>query len=498
MFQGNTWQIISAILYLMNMAIAIYISATMILRKQDPVKTLSWVTVLILLPYFGVIFYLFCGQNFRKKKIFSRKGIADYNIRMAARNKQLELLKKRPELLEEELAPFKKLIYQNLRNSNTIIEDNNKIDFFFTGKEALDAMLEEIDNAEHHIHLQSYIIVDDKIGKLFKERLIRRAKEGVEVRIICDGVGSMSLKRPFFEEMADAGIEVLVFSPIRLFSLKSRINYRNHRKILVIDGKTAFLGGVNIADRYYYGNSIGEWHDTHMRVKGESVFSLQACFLMDRHFILSNSLNYKIRFRKKYYPPLEIDDNRTSINGKHLYTQIISSGPDSDWSSIMQCYFSAITLAKHHIYIVTPYFTPCESILNALKIASLGGVDVKIMLPEKSDTKIAHWSTMSYISELLEAGIKIYLFKKGFNHSKVISIDGKMSIVGSANMDIRSFEHNFEVMSVIYNSSCAEIIESQFVTDLKSCKPVYPSKWKKREKREKIAESFARLWSPLL
>ncbi len=481
----------------MNMVLAIFISTTMILRKQNPVKTLSWVVVLMLLPYFGVICYLLFGQNFRKKKIYSRKGLADYKLRREASNNQMELLRRNPELLGEELAPFRKLIYQNLKNSHTIIEDNDSIDFYFTGKEALDAMYSEIEKAVHHIHLQSYIIVDDKTGERFKNLLIKKARSGVEVRLIYDGVGSISLKKDFREELEQAGIEVLVFSPVR-FSLKAMINYRNHRKILVIDGKTGFLGGVNIADRYYYGTSIGEWHDTHVKIKGESVYSLQVCFLMDRHFIKSGGTKRRIRFKKKYYPPLDIQGSQARIEGKHLYSQIISSGPDSFWASIMQCYFSAITAAKKHIYIVTPYFTPCESILNALKIAALGEVDVRIMLPEKSDTKIAHWSTMSYISELLEAGIKIYLFKKGFNHSKVISIDGQMSIVGSANMDMRSFEHNFEVMAAIYNTERAQIIEKRFLKDLQSCKQITAGKWAKREVADKVKESIARLWSPLL
>ena len=497
MWQSNIWQIISLVLYIMNMVLAVFISVTMILRKQNPVKTLSWVVVLMLLPYFGVICYILFGQNYRRKKIYSRKGLADYKIRKEASNNQMELLRHNPDLLGEELSPFRKLIYQNLKNSHTIIEDNDSIDFFFTGKEALDAMYAEIEKAYHHIHLQSYIIVDDKTGERFKNLLIKKAKAGVETRVIYDGVGSFSLKKTYKQELEEAGVEVLVFSPIRI-SPKALINYRNHRKILVIDGKTAFMGGVNIADRYYYGTSFGAWHDTHIRIKGESVFSLQACFLMDRHFIKDRDIKRKIRFKKKYYPPLTIESHQARIQGHHLYSQIISSGPDSFWSSIMQCYFSTITVAKKHIYIVTPYFTPCETILNALKIAALGEVDVRIMLPEKSDTKLAHWSTMSYISELLDAGIKIYLFKKGFNHSKVISIDGLMSIVGSANMDMRSFEHNFEIMAAIYNQDCAKTIEERFLKDLQSCRQILPNKWAKRSINHKIKESLARLWSPLL
>ena len=494
MWQSGIWQIISAVLYLMNMVLAVFISANLILRKQDPVKTLAWVTVLILLPYFGVICYLLFGQNYRKQKIFSRKGIADYKLRKAASLNQLELLSNNDNLLGDELSPFKKLIYQNLKNSHTLIEDNERIDFFFTGREALDAMYQEMESALHHIHLQSYIFEDDKTGQRFKDLLVKKAAQGVEVKVMVDGVGSFFLKKPIIDEMRNAGIDVIVFSPLRLIMPFSKINYRNHRKVLVIDGKIAFMGGVNIADRYYYGLFGGGWHDTHIRIKGESVFSLQACFLMDRSFALDRR---KWRFKKKYYPPVEINNDRL-IKGQHIYSQIISSGPDSDWSGIMQCYFSAIVSATRHIYIVTPYFTPCETILNALKIAAVGGVDVRIMLPEKSDTKIAHWSTMSYIAELLEAGIKIYLFKKGFNHSKVISIDGKMSIVGSANMDVRSFEHNFEVMAVIYNQECAETVENQYIEDIRSCREISAGKWATRSVGDKIKESFARLWGPLL
>ena len=478
----------------MNMVLAVFISTNLILRKQDPVKTLAWVMVVMLLPYFGVICYLLFGQNYRKQKIFSRKGIADYKLRRDASINQLQLIKKNPQLLGSELLPFRKLIYQNLKNSYTLIEDNEQMEFYFTGKEALDAMYHSIEEAAHHIHLQSYIFEEDRTGEYFKDLLIKKATQGVEVKVMVDGVGSFFLKDPIINEMRRAGVEVIIFSPLRLIMPFSKINYRNHRKILIVDGKRAFIGGVNIADRYYYGTAAGEWHDTHIQVKGESVFSLQACFLMDRIFALNRR---KLRFKRKYYPPIEINNERL-IKGQHLYSQIISSGPDSDWSSIMQCYFSAITAATDHIYIVTPYFTPCETILNAIKIAALADVDVRIMLPEKSDTKIAHWSTMSYIAELLEAGVKIYLFKKGFNHSKVISIDGKMSIVGSANMDVRSFEHNFEVMAVIYNCDCAGIIEGQFMENIKSCREVYQCNWARRSVADKIKESFARLWSPLL
>lgn len=486
---NSTWQIISAVLYMMNLGLAIYAATAMILRKQDPVKTLSWLVVLILLPYLGLILYFFLGQNYRKKKIYNRKGMADYRLRKELSSSQVELFRKDPSLFGEALLPYKKIIYQNLKNSYTIVEHNSAIEFFFTGRDALDAMYQTIEQARKHIHLQSYIIEDDKTGRRFKDLLIKKANEGVEVRLMYDGVGSISLKKDFLAPLKKAGIEVLTFSRVRFLLPTSLLNYRNHRKILVVDGKTGFLGGVNIADRYYY-----HWRDTHIKIAGESIFSLQASFLLDRYFVL----NRKLKKWKKYYPTLDMRQPGENKEKVRYLLQTITSGPDSDWASIMQCYFSAITSAEKHIYIVTPYFTPSETILNAIKIAALGDIDVRIMLPENPDTLLAHWSTMSYISELLEAGVKIYLFKKGFNHSKVISIDGKMSIVGSANMDTRSFEHNFEIMSVIYNKECAGIIEHQFIKDCGACRQINDSKWKKRPRSQKVKESFARLCSPLL
>lgn len=487
------WQIISAVLYVMNLSLAVYAATSMVMRRQDPVKTLTWVTVLILLPYIGLILYFFFGMHYRKKRLYSFKGDADYRLRRELSNLQTMQLKDNPDILGE-LQPYKKIIYQNLRNSYTLVETNSSIEFYFTGKESLDAMYTAIEQAKSHIHLQSYIFENDRIGEKFAKLLMEKSSQGVEVRVIYDGVGSISLKKDFVEKMKASGIEMLCFAKVTLLLPTSRLNYRNHRKILVVDGKVGFLGGVNIADRYYYGNGQGEWHDTHMKVTGGSVVALQASFFLDRYFIL----NRKMRKRKKYFPKFDITDSDESQPGNKIATQTLVCGPDSSWASIMQCFFSAITSAHKHIYIVSPYFTPNESILDAIKIAALGNIDVRIMLPEKSDTRIAHYSTMSYISELLDAGVKIYLFKKGFNHSKVVSIDGEVSIVGSANMDMRSFEHNFEILSVIYNKDCAGTIESQFLENTAACAELSKLEWAQRSKWEKVAESVARLCAPLL
>lgn len=491
MWFDSFWKGVSLILYIANIILVMYACTSLFFQKESTSKTISWMIVIIILPYIGLILYVLLGRNFRKEKMYNRKGAGDLIIKEKVSREILEQIYR--DGLPQELQPFSKLIIQNLRTNQSLLSVDSEAEIFFDGKSSLSAMLEAIKGATRHIHLQSYIIEDDQVGGEFKNALIAKAQEGVEVRLMYDGFGSRKLNKRFIQELKDAGVEILNFSPFRWFFIPLFANYRNHRKILVVDGKTGFLGGVNIADRYYHGGVFPEWRDTHLRLTGQSVYSLQASFLLDRYFILNKNL----KRRNRYYPELTIDSDNKEIE-KRLYTQIISSGPDSDWSAIMQCYFTAITQAKKSIYIITPYFIPTEFILNAIKVTSLSGVEVNLMIPERSDTWLSHWGTMSYITELLEAGVKIYLFQKGFNHSKVLSIDGEFCIIGSANMDTRSLEHHFEVTSILYNRHCAEIIETQFHHDLKRCHLLSAKKWKKRPKYFRFFESLARLLSPLL
>ncbi len=488
-------ELISIIMYLLYLVIAIYASLRIVYRRLDPVKSLSWIVVILLVPYLGLMVYLLFGQNFRKRKIFNRKGVRDERVRRLLANNQLKQLKTSTTYLPESIRSYKKLIILNLTGSRSILGTNSSIEVYFTGKEALDAMYRSIEEARQHIHLQSYIIEDDTTGKRFKELLIKKAQEGVEVRVIYDDVGCWALTSEYKSDLTKNGIELLNFSPVKILTPISKFNYRNHRKILITDGVEGYIGGVNIADRYYYGGNFKEWRDTHIKMKGDAVSAMQSSFLLDRYFII----NQQFKKRKKYYPvPLSDEHFELTSHNRQIYSQIITSGPDSDWASIMQCYLAAISKAKNYIYIITPYFTPNESILNAIKIASLGGVQVSLMLSEKSDTSIAHWCTMSYATELLDAGVKVYLYSKGFNHSKVISIDGKFCIVGSANMDNRSLDHNFEITGIIYNPEVSQLIENQFLKDIDTCKPLASSKWAKRSTKNKIKESFARLLSPLI
>ncbi|MEG2791512.1 MAG: cardiolipin synthase, partial [Odoribacter sp.] len=306
-------------------------------------------------------------------------------------------------------------------------------------------------------------------------------------RIIYDDVGSWGLSRNFIRELQKAGIQIYPFLPVRFHQLANKANYRNHRKIAVIDGEIGFIGGLNIADRYVDGVAgIGVWRDTHLKVMGEVVTSLQVIFLIDWYFVRQELLLDK----DEYLPYVQADGN--------VIAQTITSGPDSDWASIQQAYFTLINMAKRYVFISTPYFMPGETTLNSLKTAAMSGVDVRILLPYKSDSRLTHWCTCSYVEELLEAGVKIYWYKKGINHSKVIIVDGIVASVGTANMDLRSFEQNFEVSLILYDREVVKVLAGYFMEDLKESSEATIQHWKFRPKRDKVYESMARLFAPVL
>lgn len=455
-------------------------------EKRDPAKTSVWVLILILLPIIGLMFYIFFGQNHRKEKIFNRKVIKDLEQIERLSKTQLSDIKNDAFFTEPSIADNLNIITLLLNNSKALLTLHNQVEIFQTGKKTFQAIIDTIDKAEDSIHLVFYIIASDRIGNIIKEKLIKKARSGVEVRLIYDDVGSWRTSRKFINELKDAGVEVHPFMKVKFPFLTSKANYRNHRKIIVIDGKVAFMGGMNIADRYLEGDeSLGMWYDTVLRIDGDTVKMLQIVFLTDWFFVSKKIVSGK----DKYFPEHIIPETHP--------IQVTVSGPDSDWASIMQAFFTAITHAKKHIYISTPYFVPNESILTALKTASLSGVDVRIVLPGKSDSTVVYWSSMSYVSELLNAGIKVYLFQNGFNHSKILMIDTSFSSVGSANMDIRSFEDNFEIMAMIYDAEVTEKLENQFFRDIKRSKKINATHWNKRPLRQSFNESVARMFSPL-
>lgn len=477
---------IASIILLIYIFTIISTAVLVIHEKRDPAKTSVWVLILILLPIVGLIFYIIFGQNHRKEKIFNRKVTKDLEqIELLTKN-QLSDIKTDSFFTEPNIVDNLNIITLLLNNSKALLTLHNQVEIFQTGRKTFQSIIENIDKAKDSIHLVFYIIASDNIGNIIKEKLINKARSGVEVRLIYDDVGSWKTSTKFIKELKDAGVEVYPFMKVKFPFLTSKANYRNHRKIIVIDGEVAFMGGMNIADRYLKGDdSLGMWYDTVLRIEGDTVKMLQLVFFMDWFFVSKKIISDK----DKYFPKHVVPETHP--------IQITVSGPDSDWASIMQAFFTAITHAKKHIYISTPYFVPNESILTALKTASLSGVDVRIVLPGKSDSTVVYWSSMSYVAELLDAGIKVYLFQNGFNHSKILMIDTSFSSVGSANMDIRSFEDNFEILAMIYDSEVTQKLEAQFLRDIKRSKKVYAKQWNKRPLRQSFNESFARMFSPL-
>lgn len=474
------------ILWILYVLVILSVIIVLIQDKRDPVMSLAWISVISLLPFVGVFCYFIFGQNYRKEKIFNRKEIRDYKQFEKLSKAQLKVLSKHQHLLRDDISNHKEIITLMLNNSKSILTLNNRIKILNNGSETFPSIIEALNKATKFIHLEYYIFENDSLGKQIAKILMHKAKEGVEVRMIYDDVGSWSLSQTFISRMRHSGVQINCFMPVVFPWLTSKVNYRNHRKIVVVDGEVAFTGGINIAERYLKGTKRGGWRDTHLKLEGEAVNLLQQIFVTDWFFVSKKQLaDYD-----KYFPKSKITE-QTAV-------QIATSGPDSDWASIMQAFFAAINKAQKHIYISSPYFLPNQAVLTALKVAALSGIDVKLMLPSRSDSKVVYWATRSYIEELLEAGIKVYFYTQGFNHSKIIMIDGIFSSVGTANMDMRSFEDNFEVSALIYNKAITEQLESHFLSDINSSISLETAKWASRSKLHSIYESLSRLLSPLM
>lgn len=468
--------IVFVVLYVYTLTSTI---SVLLLENRNPVKSLSWVLVLLFLPVLGLIIYLIFGQNLRKQKIISKKS-----IRLTSNRSQVsfDINKIDINLIDNNQLNLIRMLYHN---SDAVVYANNKIDVLSDGKTTFDAMFEAIRNAKNHIHVEFFIFGNDKISNELRELLIEKAKEGVRVRMIYDYWGSILLSHMYLQSLRDAGVYIRPFLPLRLRFGRSKINYRNHRKLLIVDGEIGFTGGLNVADRYAFGNFLGHWRDTFVRFEGAAVHGLQQLFLIDWHFVEGKLIN-----DPKYYPlPKKFRDN---------IVQIVSSGPDTDWEAIMQGIASAIMSATKYVYIHTPYFIPNDVIDTCIQMSTLSGIDVRLMVPARSDSRLSDACTSSYLGKALEAGVKVYKYKKGFLHSKAIVIDDFISIVGSANLDERSFNQNFEANAFIYDDKTADKLKKLFERDMKNCIEVTLESWNNRRRRQKLKESFARLFSPLM
>jgi len=460
----------------------------LILENRNPVKSLGWILVLIALPILGLILYFFLGQDLRRNKIISNKSIKQIELI----NGYYETLKERFSIDDVHLSPClqsrRRLISLLYKNNHALYSTDNDVEIFVDGKDAIDEMYKAMDEAQESIHLQSYIFEkNDLVGKKIISLLKRKAQEGVEVRLLVDSVGSWGLNRRFHRSMREAGVESYEFLKVVFPMLTHRINYRNHRKILVVDGRIGFVGGVNIADRYYYGAKKipGIWRDTHLKIRGSAVNGLQSTFIQDWYFASRQRMA-----DKRYF-------SATGSAGQRKI-QIASCGPDSDWKIIEQAFVLLISTAENYVYLQSPYFLPTESLRMALKVAAMSGVDVRLMIPHKSDGRFTQSASHSYVKEMLVAGVRIFRYKGGFVHSKMMVSDDNICTVGSSNMDFRSFESNFEVNAFIYDTTMAKRCKEIFLQDIKQSYEVDKEEWFRRPLFKRAYESFARLFSPLL
>lgn len=467
-------------LFILNAVISVLI---IILERKRPEKTIAWLLVFVLLPPFGLIFYIFLGRNWKRHKL-----IEDFSP--YARDLIYRVINK---VESSEYIPLIELL---AKNSDSPLFIDNDITIFKDGTEKFKALKDEIKKAKHHIHLEYYIVKSDGIGTEIKELLMQKSREGVKIKFIMDRVGSIKMSKKAIRELKAAGIDVIQYSyflaPL-LRAINTQINYRNHRKIVVIDGHVGFVGGINIGDEYLGKGKLGYWRDTHIMVKGDFALGLQGVFL-DDYFTIKRISGTHFANKKelqKYFPE--------PLKSKKQIMQLVKSGPDSEFPAILQGVLKMVSMAQKNIYITTPYFVPPESLMEALKIAALGGIDVRILFPGRYDHILVYYASRTYLAELIKCGAKIYFYSSdSFIHSKVMTIDGKICTIGTANMDIRSYELNYEINAVIYDDNKTLEFENQFFKDLKRSKEVTLEDFDGISKFHKVCEACARVFSSLL
>lgn len=475
---------ISNHLMIINLILAVFV---VFIQRKEPKSTWAWLFLLFFVPIVGFIIYLLAGTDMHKRKMFKVKEVED-RINEAIRFQEHSIRSKELEQLDPEIAGFSDLVYYNLESAGAVLTDGNQVTIYTDGNEKFDALLEDIRNAKEFIHIQYYIIKDDILFNRIKDVLLEKVKEGVEVRVLYDSMGCRSVKRKYWKGLAEKGIMLAEFFPAFLKRFHLRVNYRNHRKIAVIDGRIGYVGGFNIG-REYIGldPKFGYWRDTHLRLEGPAVMALQIRFVLDWNYAAKENLFQN----NKYFVLPEETDGDCSV-------QIISSGPDAYLQNIRNNYLRLIGKAEKSIYIQSPYFIPDEAVMNALIIAVYSGIEVNIMIPCKPDHPFVYWATYSYIGDLIAAGAKCYTYNNGFIHAKGMIVDDKVFCYGTANMDIRSFRLNFEVNAIVYDSDKAREMREIFEKDLKKSKQITRDIYNRRSLYIRLKERFSRLLSPVL
>ncbi|MBM7717588.1 cardiolipin synthase [Bacillus thermophilus] len=483
-----TWAMVTtgiiSIFLILNIVLAGFV---VFLERRDAGATWAWLLVLFFIPVVGFVLYLIFGQNLSRKKIFDWKDQNKIGIMEITEN-QIQLLRSGDFPFHgNKAAQYKDLIYMLLVNDSAVLTQDNHVDIFTDGNEKFEALMNDIRSAKDHVHLVYYIMRSDDLGNKLLSLLVSKAKEGVEVRVLYDAMGSRRLPRKFFRPLIEAGGKVSAFFPAIIPHLNLQVNYRNHRKLAIIDGKVGYIGGFNIGDEYLGLNQkFGYWRDTHLRIFGKAVFAMQTRFVLDWNQASSNKISYEDRL----FPEIN------SIGDTDV--QIVSSGPDSEWEQIKYGYIKMINSAKDYIYIQTPYFIPDTSVLDALKIAVLSGVDVRLMIPNKPDHPFVYWATYSNVGELLKTGAKVYIYENGFIHAKTLIADGKIATVGTANIDVRSFRLNFEVNAFLYDDAVVEKLVDIFKKDVELSRELTYKEYLERPLFIRFKESVSRLLSPVL
>ncbi|MGA3022859.1 MAG: cardiolipin synthase [Thermoplasmata archaeon] len=454
-------------------------------ERRDPESILSWLFAVITLPVVGFVLYLLFGFKYFKTRAFGLKSTGDQAVLSRVRKGLEQSVRDETEQNLGELVAFPDLARLLWADSAAFLTAGNLVDVYTDGNQKFEALFEAIRDAKSHIHLEYYILRDDALGERLLAALEAKAREGVQVRLLYDDLGN-KIPRERYRKLTAQGARVSGFYRALFPSVSLRLNYRNHRKIAVIDGTVGFLGGFNVGEEYLGLGPLGPWRDTAVRIRGAAVRSLQLRFVLDWNYATKEGLT----LGGSYFS--------ASPKVGSASIQIVSGGPDTTWNPPREEYVKIVNSARRTCYLQTPYFIPDVSVMTALRIAALSGVDVRIMIPSKADQPFVHWASLSNVGELLEAGVRVFGYNEGFLHAKTVTVDDYVTSVGTANWDLRSFKWNFETNAVIYDRELGEKYRRIFEDDMKRCTEITKPSYAARSRSTRFKESTCRLFSGAL
>ncbi|MCZ8522827.1 MULTISPECIES: cardiolipin synthase [Paenibacillus] len=473
------------LVFILNIILALIV---IFKERRDIGSTWAWLLVLFFIPLLGFVLYLLLAQNLKRYRLFQWEDLHKIGIHEIVGTQLAQMDSREFGFRNQAASRNRELIYMHLINNQALLTEENRVELFTDGRAKFDRLFRDIEEAREYIHLQYYIIQNDKLGSRLIEALTKKAREGLKVRVLYDELGSRGLNKRFFRDFRAAGGEAEAFFPSRFRLLNYRLNYRNHRKLVIIDGTTGYVGGFNVGDEYLgLHPKFGYWRDTHVRIQGPAVYAMQIRFILDWN---QASQDYDITYGPGLFPALE--------SGGEVGVQIVTSGPDTEFEHIKNGYLKMISSAKSSIYIQTPYFVPDASILDALRIASLSGVEVNIMIPDKPDHLFVYWASLSHIGELLKTGARVYQYGNGFIHAKTLVVDEQIASVGTANIDVRSFRLNFEVNAFLYDEGISRTLTAAFQDDIRVSRLLTLQEYERRSAWIRAKESVSRLLSPIL